>query len=188
MFTTVTGSGLNLNALLRNFRATSLMNLNQTAVPTHFLPQWDLSLSFARPLSFLRLIRTHHFGIMGVQHCRWHLDQLSGHFKDLLTIKCTFNGYCLFQMMNVKKERARGNWPSHWDHGKNQCWQVTAFLSTRLVRLFKNNSGFIFPFFPNVVPIAPYFNPICFDKCCPPSTYMLEPKGKDNMFDNKALW
>jgi hypothetical protein len=36
MFTTVTGSGLNLNALLRNFRASSLVNRNQTPVPTDF--------------------------------------------------------------------------------------------------------------------------------------------------------
>jgi hypothetical protein len=38
MFTPVTGSGLNLNALLRNFRASSLVNLKQTPVPTAFLP------------------------------------------------------------------------------------------------------------------------------------------------------
>jgi hypothetical protein len=37
-FTTVTGFGLNLNGLLRNFRASSLVNLNQTPVPTAFWP------------------------------------------------------------------------------------------------------------------------------------------------------
>jgi len=67
---------------------------------------------------------------------------------------------------------------SHWDHGKNQCWQVTAFLSTRLGRLFKNNSGFIFPFVSNVFPITPYFRPICFAKCCLPLSCILEPNEK----------
>jgi hypothetical protein len=45
---------------------------------------------------------------MGVQHCRWYWDLVSGDFKDLLTMRCTFNGYCLFHMMNVKKKRAKG--------------------------------------------------------------------------------
>jgi hypothetical protein len=84
-------------------------------------------------MSVLRRVRTHS-EIMGVRHCRWCGDVVGGHFKDLLTMRCTFNGYCLFPMMNVKKERARGNSPSHWDRRKNQCWQVTDFLSTWLGR------------------------------------------------------
>jgi hypothetical protein len=86
------------------------------------------------------------------------------------------------------QERAgQGNRPSHWDHGKNQSWQVTAFLSTRLRRLFKKFLVSFFSFVANVFPIAPYFNPICFGKCYPPLSYIAEPKGRNTMVENRNL-
>jgi hypothetical protein len=33
--------------------------------------------------------------------------------------------------------------------------------------------------FPNMFPIAPFFNPSCFGKCCPPLTYIDGPKGRN---------
>jgi hypothetical protein len=42
--------------------------------------------------------------------------------------------------------------------------------------------------FPNMFSIAPHFYPMCFDKCCPPFTYIPGPKGQKPILQNRSIY
>jgi len=41
---------------------------------------------------------------------------------------------------------------------------------------------------PDMFPIAPHFYPICFGKCCPPFTFIAQPKGRNFILQNRRFY
>ncbi len=42
--------------------------------------------------------------------------------------------------------------------------------------------------FPKMFSIAPHFYPICFGECCPLFTYIVGPRGRNSIFQNRTIY
>jgi hypothetical protein len=51
----------------------------------------------------------------------------------------------------------------------------------------KSKSSQVLDMFPKEFPIAPQFSPICFGKCCTPFNYIVRPKGRNFVSQNRTL-
>jgi len=84
-------------------------------------------------------------------------------------------------------------WCGEWTvHCSLSTWMVDSWLSIFLGLggggVVKAKSSQVFDLFPEKFPIAPYFYPICFGKCCPLFIYIGGSKGKNSIPQNKTFY
>jgi len=63
----------------------------------------------------------------------------------------------------------------------SQCVPIMFSLSSQYVLQVPN-------VFPNMFSIVSHFYPMCFDKCCPPFTYIAGPKGQKPILQNRSIY
>jgi hypothetical protein len=76
-----------------------------------------------------------------------------------------------------------GEWTVHLDG-----WQLAFHFFVWGVGAVKPKSSQVSDLFPKEFPIAPYFYPICFGKCCPPFIYIPGPKGRNSIIRNRTFY
>ncbi len=72
-------------------------------------------------------------------------------------------------------------------------WPLSLSIHAFLFFIFwgsgvKAKSSQVPDMFPKEFPIAPHFYPKCFDKCCPPFTYIGGPKGGNSVLQNRTFY